>query len=403
MRWSAINKMALKGLISNRLRSALAALGILIGVGAVIALLAIGAGAQRNVVQNVSSLGTNLLMVHSGSRRGPGGVTAGTYQNLTLKDAAAIINEADGIAQVSPVVNGRAQVKYLNKNSNITIVGAAATYLAIRNFEVEKGRPFTELETNRTARVALLGPTTAVNLFGESDPVSETIKIRGLNFRIVGVLKAKGSQGFFNPDEQAIIPYTTAMKRVFGLDYLGEIDIEAMEGADIDHAKTEVEKVLRARHKILEGQDDDFRVGSQAEMLRMVSSVTGTFRLLLGGIAAISLLVGGIGIMNIMYVTVAERTREIGIRKAIGAKRRDILGQFIFEAIMLSGFGGVAGVVFGISAALVLGSLMDFDAVFRTRDVLLALSFSVAVGIFFGYYPAKRAATLNPIDALRYE
>ncbi|MHC4200516.1 MAG: ABC transporter permease [Planctomycetota bacterium] len=403
MRWSAVSNMALRSLFGSKLRSALAALGILIGVGAVIALLSLGAGAQKDIIGRVSSLGTDLLMVRPGLRRGRHGVSSGIHQNLTIRDAEAIVAEARGVAQVSPVVTGRAQVKYFNENSNITIRGGAPTYFTIRNFEVEKGRPFTDMETNGAARVAVLGPATVEDLFGENEPLGETIKLKGIIFRVIGVLKAKGDQGWFNPDDQAIIPFTTAMDRMFGLDHLGEIDVQAAATGEVELAKREIERVLRRRHRIGEGEEDDFNVTSQAEMLEMISSVTGTFTLLLGGIAAISLLVGGIGIMNIMYVTVTERTREIGIRKAVGAKRRDILGQFLFEAVLLSGLGGAAGVIFGASLAAVLSRLMGFGVVLRPGDILLALSFSAGVGVFFGYYPARRAARLDPIDALRYE
>jgi putative ABC transport system permease protein len=395
--------MALRSLFANKLRSSLAALGILIGVGAVIALLSLGAGAQQDIVGRVSSLGTNLLMVRPGLRRGHRGVSASIHRNLTLEDAEAIQKRAKGVEQVSPVVMGRAQVKYFSQNSNIVVIGAAPTFFGIRNFEIGKGRAFTDLEVTGLARVAVLGPATVEDLFGQGDPIGETIKLKGVNFRIIGITKAKGDQGWFNPDDQAIIPFSTAMRRVFGLDHLGEIDVQAYDGSDIDAVKREIERVLRAQHHISEGQEDDFNVRSQAEILEMTSSIMGTFTLLLGGIAAISLLVGGIGIMNIMFVTVTERTREIGIRKAVGAKNRDILGQFLFEAVLLSGLGGLMGVLAGVGLAMGAGRLLDIGIAVRPQDIALALSFSAAVGIFFGYYPARRAASLNPIDALRYE
>jgi putative ABC transport system permease protein len=395
--------MALRSLFANKLRSSLAALGILIGVGAVIAMLSLGAGAQKDVIGRVSSLGTNLLMVRPGLRRGPGGVSSNSFKNLTLEDAEALVAEVEGLAAVSPVVSGRAQLKYFNKNTAIMVIGAAPTYFGIRNFEVERGRPFSDLDVSGTARVVVLGPATVEDLFGESDPLGEMIKLKGINFRVVGVLKAKGDQGWFNPDDMAIIPYSTAMNRVYGLDHLGEIDVQSADEADVKSVQFGITQVLRQKHRIRDGEDDDFTVRSQAEMLEMTSQITGTFTLLLGGIAAISLLVGGIGIMNIMYVTVTERTREIGIRKAIGAKRRDILGQFLFEAVLLSGLGGVAGVLFGVSLAMLISKLAGFSSVILSSDVALALSVSAGVGVFFGYYPARRAAALHPIDALRYE
>ncbi len=403
MRWSVVARIALRSLNASRLRSALAALGILIGVGAVIALLSLGAGVQKSIISRVSSLGTDLLMVRPGLRRGSHGVSAGVHRNLTIDDAEAIVAGARGVKCVSPVVRSRAQLKYFNQNANTTVVGAAPSYFGIRNSEVEKGRAFSDMEVTGVARVAVLGPATVEELFGEGDAVGENIKLKGITFRVVGVLKAKGDQGFFNPDDQAIIPYTTAMDRVFGLDHLSEIDVQAAATADVDLAKDEVERILRKRHRIRQGEENDFSVRNQTEMLETISSMASTFTLFLGGIAAISLLVGGIGIMNIMYVTVTERTREIGIRKAIGAKNRHILGQFLIEAVLLSGLGGVAGLAFGLSIAALLSRLMGFDTVVNPGDVALALSFSVGVGVFFGYYPARRAARLNPIDALRYE
>lgn len=403
MLWWTVVKVALRSLLANKLRSLLAALGIIIGVGAVIALLALGAGAQREVLSKVSSLGTNLMFVHPGLHRRRGGVSAGSRETLTLEDAEAILGNVKGIVRVAPAVNGMAQLKFFNRNAHTMIIGTSTTYLPIRNFAVERGRSFTETETNGSARVALLGPVTVENLFGPGDPLGETIKLKGISFRVVGVLKAKGSTGIFNQDDQAMIPYTTAMNQVFGLDHLSELDIEVREGADTGRVQADVAALLRRRHGIQPGEDDDFTVRAQAEMLEMVSTVMRTFTMLLGGIAAISLLVGGIGIMNIMLVTVTERTREIGVRKAIGAKNRDILGQFLIEAILLSGVGGAIGVVFGGSLAMLVARLIGFGVQIRPWDVGLALSFSAAVGIFFGYYPAWRAAKLNPIEALRYE
>ncbi len=403
MLWWTVVKVALKSLLANKLRSFLATLGIVIGVGAVIALLALGAGAQREVLSKVSSLGTNLMFVHPGLHRGPGSVMAGSKETLTLEDAEAILDEVEEIVRVAPAVNGRAQLKFFNRNAQTIVIGTSTTYLPIRNFAVERGRSFTEAETNGSARVALLGPVTVENLSGSGDPLGETIKLKGISFRVVGVLKAKGSTGMFNQDDQAIIPYTTAMNQVFGLDHLSELDMEVQEGADTERVQADVAGLLRRRHGIQPGEDDDFTIRAQAEMLEMASTVMRTFTMLLGGIAAISLLVGGIGIMNIMLVTVTERTREIGIRKAIGAKNRDILGQFLIEAILLSGVGGAIGVGFGGSLAVLVSRLIGFGVQMRPWDVALALSFSAAVGVFFGYYPARRAAKLHPIEALRYE
>ncbi len=403
MLWWTVVKTALKSLISNKLRSFLAALGIVIGVGAVIALLALGAGAQRDILARVSSLGKNLMVVRPGQQRRHGGVRGGSRETLKLGDAEAILDEVGGIVQVTPVVRRGAQLKYFNKNTSSMVVGASRTYLEIRNFTVERGRVFTEAETNSAARVAILGPVTAKDLFDRDDPLGEMIKLNGINFRVVGTLKSKGDQGWFNPDDQVIVPYTTAMNHLFGLDHLPEIDIQTHDGADTREIQAAVTAVLRRRHRIHPGKEDDFHVRDQAEMLETVSSVTRTFTMLLGGIAGISLLVGGIGIMNIMLVTVTERTREIGIRKAIGARNRDILGQFLLESVLLSGLGGAVGVAFGTSLATLVARAVGIGMLLRAEDILLALSFSAGVGVFFGYYPARRAAKLNPIDALRYE
>jgi len=377
-------------------------LGIIIGVGAVISMLALGAGAKSRVVDRISAMGTNLLIVRPGTR-GSRGVRSGTEQNLTLADAQAIVNEVPGVRQVAPVVTGTAQLKYFNKNASATTTGTSITYFPIRGFEIERGRAFTETEVERTSRVVVLGPTTAENLFGTSDPVGETIKIKGINFHVVGVLKPKGDQGWFNPDDQAIVPYTTAMKQLFGLDHLREIDIQAEDETSLDQVEEAATACLRKRHRVQAGDDDDFSIRNQAEMLETMSSVTQTFTLLLGGIASISLLVGGIGIMNIMLVTVTERTREIGVRKAIGAKDRDILSQFLLEAVLMSGLGGLFGVAVGIGGAQLIGSLMQSATVVEPWCILLALSFSAGVGIFFGFYPARNAARLDPIEALRHE
>lgn len=399
--WTII-KVALKSLFTNKLRTFLAMLGIIIGVGAVISMLALGAGAQKRVMERIASMGTNLLVVHPG-QRGFRGVMSGTSQRLKLADTEAILEQVSGVYQVAPVVRGNSQLKYFNKNTRSVVIGSSITYFPVRNFEIEKGRSFTEGEVERMARVAVLGPITSGNLFEEASPVGETIKIKGINFRIVGITKAKGSRGRHSPDDRVIIPYTTAMKQLFGLDYLHEIDIQATDNAALEKLQEATTAVLRRRHRLVEGVPDDFHIHNQAEILETASEVSRTFTILLGSIAGISLLVGGIGIMNIMLVTVTERTREIGVRKAIGAKNRDILLQFLIEAIVLSGFGGIIGVALGIGAAQMIAKWTEFVTVARPSSILLALSFSAAVGIFFGYYPARRAALLDPIEALRYQ
>lgn len=399
--WTII-KVAFKSLLVNKLRTFLAMLGIIIGVGAVISMLAMGAGAQKRVMERIASMGTNLLSVRPG-QRGLRGRMIDISQKLKLSDAGAILDTVPGVYQVCPVVRGNNQLKYFNKNTQSNVIGSSITYFPIRNFEIAKGRSFTEGEVERTARVAVLGPTTVENLFEESDPIGETIKIGGINFSIIGVTKAKGSQGRYDPDDMVIVPYTTAMKQLLGLDYLHEIDIQTFDNADLEEVQEAITALLRRRHRLLEGAADDFTIRAQAEIVEAASEVSRTFTILLGSIAGISLLVGGIGIMNIMLVTVAERTREIGVRKAIGAKDRDILLQFLIEAIVLTAIGGIIGVALGIGAAQMIAKLTDFFTVVKLTSILLALSFSAAVGIFFGFYPARSAAMLDPIEALRYE
>lgn len=399
--WTII-KVALKSLQANKLRTFLAMLGIIIGVGAVISMLALGAGAQKQVLERIASMGTNLLIVHP-AQRGFRGVMSEASNRLKLDDVKAILENTRGVYQVAPVVRGNTHIKYFNKNIQSNVIGSSMTYFPVRNYKIENGRSFTEGEVERMARVAVIGPETAKNLFGDKNPVGETVKVKGINFSVVGVTKAKGSQGWRNPDDQVTVPYSTAMKQLFGLDHIQEIDIQAIDSHMLEKVQVATTALLRKLHRLADGDADDFHFHNQAEIVETASEVTRTFTFLLGGIACISLLVGGIGIMNIMLVTVTERTREIGVRKAIGAKNRDILLQFLIEAIILSFIGGVVGVALGIGTAQMIEKWTQFLTVPKLSSILIALSFSAAVGIFFGYYPARRAAMLDPIEALRYE
>ncbi|MCX7044717.1 MAG: ABC transporter permease [Candidatus Sumerlaeota bacterium] len=399
--WTIV-KVAIKSLLANKLRSFLAMLGIIMGCGAVIAMLAIGQGARSQIMNRISSMGTNLLIVRSGQRHMMG-VASGTSEKLTLEDAQVLLKEVKSIKMMAPVVQGSAQVKYMNKNTRCTILGASVTYLPIRDFAVEFGRAFTETEAERVSRVCMIGPVTKKNLFDENDAIGESIKINGVNFKVLGVMKSKGDQGFFNPDDQVIIPYTTHMKQILGVTYIREIDLQAQEGTNLTKMQEDATAVLRRQHRLQADAPDDFEIRNQADMIEMANSVSQTFTILLGTVACISLLVGGIGIMNIMLVTVTERTREIGIRKAIGAKNRDILTQFLLEAIIMSGMGGFLGVIAGVGASTLIGKMTQFTTQTQISSVLISLSFSGAVGIFFGFYPAKRAAQLDPIESLRYE
>jgi putative ABC transport system permease protein len=399
--WTIL-KVALRSLFANKLRTLLSMLGIIIGVAAVISMLALGAGAQKQVLSDIQSMGTNLLVVRSG-QAGMRGVSQGNIDSLTLHDAEALLQKVPEVLAVAPVVGGSAQIKAMNKNVRTSITGSSITYFDIRDFKVQAGRPFTEAEVNANARVTLLGPVTVENLFGNQDPIGQTVKLKGINFKVIGVLQSKGDQGWANPDDQAIIPYTTAMKQVLGLEYLREIDLQIDPNADINQAQEAASSILQKMHRLQPDEPEDFNIRNQAEIIQTASNFTRIFTVLLGGIASISLLVGGIGIMNIMLVTVTERTREIGVRKAIGARNRDILLQFLLESTLLSCTGGLIGVLLGILAAVLIGKFSPIPAEIQLPSILLAFSFAAGVGIFFGFYPASRAASLNPIDALRFE
>jgi len=398
-----IVKVAFKSLMANKLRSMLAMLGIIIGVMAVIAMLAIGTGAKQQILDRISAMGTNLLIIRP-SQRGTAGVMSGTQLNLTDDDAKAVLEKVDHVHSLAPCVGRNYQVKFLNQNTNTQILGTTPTYLAIRDFEIDTGRMFTDFDVDHWNRVCVLGPVTATNLFGFSDAVGETVKINGINFLVTGVLKSKGDQGWFNPDDQVIVPYTVDMHILMGVDSLREIDVQADEGADLDDVQEDMYSVMRQRHKIQRGAPDDVMIQNQAQFVDAFSATATTFTILLGTVGGISLLVGGIGIMNIMLVTVTERTREIGIRKAIGAREFDILSQFLIEAMLMSAVGGLTGVAMGIGSAWLVGKLVpEFPTIVRPYSIVLALVFSAGVGIFFGFYPATRAAKLDPIEALRYE
>ncbi len=399
MLFGKIFRVAIKSLFANKLRSFLAMLGIIIGVGAVIAMLSLAAGASSKVMANVTSLGTNLLVVRPG-QQGMRGVMSGNFQTLTVEDAQQILQKVKNINQIAPVVRTSGQVKYFNKNSRTSIIGSTTTYFPIRNFEFELGRKFTEGEVTGRMRVAVLGPVTRENLFGKENPLGRTIKINRLNFEVIGVLKSKGDGG---SDDQIVVPFTTAMKQLMGVIHIQEINIEASSRESIKGVQEDATKLLRQRHRIREDMQDDFFIMSLEEFIKMASDFSKIFTILLGGIASISLLVGGIGIMNIMLVTVTERTKEIGIRKAIGAKERHILQQFLLEAVLMTSFGGGIGICLGIGIAKWVYWLTEFQTLVETSSVILAITFSAGIGIFFGFYPARRAAKLDPIEALRYE
>jgi len=397
-----IFRVAIASLLSNKLRSVLSMLGIIIGVGAVISMLAVGEGAQKKVLDRVTSMGADLLIVRPGSR-GHRGVRGAPVETLVVEDADAILKEIPQVKQLSPVVKKTAQFKYFNRNAPSTLLGVAPTYFGVRNFEVETGRAFTDGDVERMARVVCIGTEVVKNLFEDEDPLGKTIKIGAVRFEVIGVLKAKGDQGWYNPDDQALAPFTTVCRRLYGKDNLREIDIQMLPGSDQKEVEEAVGTLLRKRHRIRPKADDDFYVRNVAEMADAAQAMTRTFTVLLGAVAAISLLVGGIGIMNIMLVTVTERTREIGIRKAIGATNWDVMVQFLLESFVMSVLGGGLGVALGVGGATLFAHLADFPTVIKSSAVILALAVSAGVGVFFGFYPARRAAALDPIECLRYE
>jgi len=406
MNYSNLFRIAIRALIRNKLRAFLTMLGIIIGVASVIAMLAIGEGSKVNITNEMSSMGTNMVMVMPNMQR-RGGVSLGASSSMALKysDVEAIRNEAVSVAAVSPEVRATGQVIYSNENTQTTIYGVSEEYLSIRKMEIQSGRIFNTTELKSMSKVCILGQTVVENLFGEdADPVGLTIRVKNLPFLIIGVLKDKGESGMGQDQDDLILaPYTTVQRRLAAIDYINGIYASAITEDKSALAIAEVEEILRRTHKLKETDENDFRVMSQSELIETVSSITDIMTILLGAIAGISLLVGGIGIMNIMFVSVTERTREIGLRMSIGGRGSDILKQFLVESILLSILGGALGVVFGYLIAKGAGSLMDIPPVIKVQTVVLAFTVCFAIGVFFGWYPARKAANLNPIDALRYE
>ncbi len=401
-------RVAFRALARNKMRSFLTALGIIIGVGAVIAMVSIGEGAKRGIESRFASMGTNLLFVTPGSQS-QRGVHGGWGSFTTLKedDALAIEQECDAVMYVSPSVSARAQTVYGNKNWNTSIGGTGARYPEVRNWDVEFGAYFDDNMVKSAAKVCVLGYDVKTNLFEDEEAVGKVIRIKKIPFKVLGVLKKRGeSGGFGSRDDMITIPYTTAMRRLQGIDYIQSIDIRAASSALMAQAQAQVEELLRVRHRIAPGAEDDFTVRNMSEIAETAAEATQMMTVLLGSIASISLLVGGIGIMNIMLVSVTERTREIGLRMAVGAREKDILLQFLTEAIVLSLMGGLIGIGFGIGASKLIKKIKmfsSFNTVVSLESVLLAFFFAAAIGIFFGFYPARKASRLDPIEALRYE
>src|SRR5688500_18909879 len=406
MLFGEIIAVALGALRANKLRSMLTMLGIVIGVAAVIAMVALGTGAQAAVKDRITALGTTLLTVSPGQQRGMGVVIQDQQVKLTLKDAQALEDRAEEFHSVQPEMSRSLQVTFQNKNTNVQIVGTTPNYLEVRNFKLAAGRMFTSQENKGLQRVADVGPAVATNMGLQSSDalLDDNIRIRGVQFRVVGILESKGQTGFgMNPDEQILIPINTARFRVIGGDRLRSISVLADGEDKIPEAMASIQKILRREHRLTANRPDDFQMRSQADFLNTLGETTAIFTYLLSGIAAVSLLVGGIGIMNIMLVSVTERTREIGIRKALGATRSAILLQFLIEAVVLCCLGGLIGIAVGSGGATMLSNLFQWNTKISPAAIALAFAFSAVVGLIFGVWPARRAATLDPIVALRYE
>jgi putative ABC transport system permease protein len=396
---------AFRALQRNKMRSFLTMLGIIIGVAAVIAMLAIGQGAEYSVKQQIASLGTNVLMVYPGAQQQAGVRTAaGSATTLTEDDALAIAKECPAVQYISPGSMAGGQVIAGNLNWSTGIQGVGTDYLEIRQWPVEYGEFFTDQDVKAAAKVCILGRTVADNLFPESSPVDQTIRIRSVPFKVVGVLTKKGQNAMGQDQDDVILaPYTTVIRRLSHWPNLRFILVSATSLKDISVAQTQISELLRMRHKIQPYDSDDFTIRNQTDLAATATATTDILTILLASIASVSLLVGGIGIMNIMLVSVTERTREIGIRMSIGARSRDILTQFLIEALVLSLLGGIIGIIFGVVGSSVISSLAKWPTIVTAFSIILSFGFSIAIGIFFGFYPARKAAMLNPIDALRYE
>lgn len=401
-------RISLRALRANKMRSGLTMLGIIIGVGAVIVMLAVGSGASRRISQQIASMGSNLIIIMPGSSTAGGlRMGAGTQSTLTLSDAEAVARECTAVADVAPMHTGAAQIVYGNQNWATGIEGSGPGILNVRDWTLAAGRPFTDQDVRSATKVCLLGRTVADNLFGSADPLGQIIRIKKIPFVVIGVLAPKGqSMMGQDQDDTVIVPITTAQRKIFGTRLPGmvrHIVVKARSADEMAAAEAQITELLRERHRLTPREENDFTVRNLTQIMQAAEQSTRIMALLLAAIASVSLLVGGIGIMNIMLVSVTERTREIGIRMAVGAKTWDIRLQFIIEALTLSLIGGVIGIVLGVTGAKLLSVLAGWSTVISVLSVLLAFGFSGLVGLFFGFYPAYKASQLNPIDALHYE
>jgi len=400
-------KIALKAIANNKLRSFLTMLGIIIGVGSVITMLAIGQGSKQSIKKNIAEMGSNMIMIHPGADTGPGGArrSADEMETLTIEDYQNIVDQNKYLSAVSPNVSSSGQLIFGNNNYQSSVTGVSQGYLTIRQLTVEQGEMFTEADINSAAKVCVVGKTIVDNLFAEgSDPIGQVIRFNKIPMRIVGVLKSKGYNSMgMDQDDIVLAPYTTVMKRILAQTYLQGIYASALTEDMTQLAIKDVTNILRTDHNLKEGEDDDFSIRSQEEISSMMTSTMSMLTILLACVAGISLVVGGIGIMNIMYVSVTERTREIGLRMSVGARGIDILSQFLIESILISVTGGIIGVIFGVGASYAVNIFAKWPISIQAWTVALSFLVCTATGVFFGWYPAKKAANLDPIEAIRYE
>lgn len=413
MNYSNLFKIALRAIAANKMRSFLTALGIIIGVASVIAMLAIGQGSKKSIQENIAQMGSNMIMINPGADRGPGGVRqdASSMETLKLTDYQSLKDECNYISAISPVVNKNGQFIYGNNNAPSTIYGVNTDYLTIRQLSVDDGEMFSDEDIKASAKVCVLGQTVVDNLFPDgSDPIGRVVRFNSIPFRVIGVLKKKGYNTMgMDQDDLVLAPYTSVMKRILAQTYLGSINCSAITEGLTDKATDEITTILRRNHKLKdatdtqEADDDDFSIRSQEELASMMNSTTDMMTILLGCVAGISLIVGGIGIMNIMYVSVTERTREIGLRMSVGARGVDILNQFLIEAILLSVTGGIIGVIIGVGSSYAIKFVAHWPIYIQPWSIVMSFAVCTFTGVFFGWYPAKKAAQLDPIEALRYE